>query len=101
MTVSINTKGFSKTAAIKNFILDNISQATKGFRTREEDQIKVILESSSKYGKKGDLYTCKVLYGAYSVVISKVHTNMYGAIEIACDLLRRKIGRVNQIKNRS
>ncbi len=76
-----------------------MDQAVKGFTLPDHCKIVTVLEPKSASHRKGNLFICRIRISGMSVVVEKEHLNLYGAIENACDLLRRLLGKINQKNN--
>lgn len=90
--------GFLMTDSIREYCHANMEQAVKGFNLPDHCEIVTVLEPKSASHRKGNLYVCKIRISGLSVAVEREHLNLYGAIENACDLLRRLLGKMNQRK---
>jgi ribosome-associated translation inhibitor RaiA len=92
--LKVRAKGFRSTEAIESFCHDNYRQAIAGYTRDRLGRFDIALEQENSPTKRGrDLYLVRVRSSGSSWSIVKQHTNLYGAIEIAFDALRRKLGR--------
>jgi ribosome-associated translation inhibitor RaiA len=90
----IQARNFPLTEAIREACQKNFLQATHGFPAHPLDKFKITLRQENAPHQPGpDSYVVTIEFSRWRIFLDEKHENLYGAIELAFDSLRRRIAR--------